>query len=114
MSEKNLRMLYVLYPDIKTARTAVKRLIRNQLIVCGNIIQAVESMFVWKGKCETSKECIVLIKTNVMKLKYVKKDLIANHPYETPCVIEIDLKGVNRSYALYLAENLKHTAAKTK
>ena len=52
------------FPDAATARKAVRALVEERLIACGNLIPGVESIYEWKGVVETSAEVTVIAKTS--------------------------------------------------
>lgn len=99
-------MIYVVFPNKIEAKKAVATLLKEKLIVCGNIIPSVESVYTWKGKLESSKECIALLKTSLKHAKQVQKKLLKIHSYETPFMARIDLEDVNSGYARFMMENL--------
>lgn len=113
MSDK-LCLLYVLYPNKKTAQANIKKLLVDRLIVCANIIRDIESVYRWQDRIEKSKETIVIFKTTSNKINRARKVIIDEHPYKVPFVGELNLRSVNKAYALYASKQLKHTAAKLK
>ena len=101
-------LLYVLYPkeDIQNIHFQIKSLLKKKWIVCANILPPLNSFYLWKNKqgkeeiCN-EKEVMVFFKTGANKMKDVKKYLVSKHPYDIPCVVELNA-DVNQEYLGYL------------
>ena len=85
-------------PGIKKARTLAGLLVSRRLAACVQIIPGLESHYCWRGKKETSKEILLLIKTRSSNYKKLEKTLLENHPYEVPEIICLPITKGSRSY----------------
>ncbi len=79
--------IYVTFPGKKSARKVIEKLLSKGLIACANVYKA-ESHYIWKNRVEQQKECIAFLKTNKKHWKKIKKSILKNHPYETPCILK--------------------------
>jgi periplasmic divalent cation tolerance protein len=77
------------FPDAETARTAVRTLVTERLVACGNIIPGIESVYEWKGALETGAEVMAVCKTTVESASAAQSRLRALHPYEVPEILQI-------------------------
>src|SRR4051812_8128380 len=98
MKPANFRIALVTAPDLKTARRLARAALDARLIACANIIPRVESHYRWQGKIERGTEVLMILKTTTKCLAKLEKLIIANHPYDTPEFVVIDLRGGNRRY----------------
>ena len=87
------------FPGADTARKAVRLLVEERLIACGNLITGVESIYEWKGNIETANEVTVIAKTSAARADEALVRLRALHPYELP---EILLVPVTTGWPAYL------------
>ena len=87
------------FPGADTARKAVRLLVEEQLIACGNLITSVESIYRWKGAIEIANEVTVIAKTTAARADFAMARLRALHPYEVP---EILLVPVTAGWPPYL------------
>lgn len=101
MKTEKMCLIYVIFPNKAEAKKTSTQLIKEKLIVCGNIIPQVESVYTWKGKIQASKECIALLKTTLKKSAAVQKKVLELHSYETPFIAKIKLDEVNSNYLNY-------------
>jgi periplasmic divalent cation tolerance protein len=86
----NARLVISTFPDAATARQIGTQLVELQLATCVNLFPGeVESIYRWKGKIETGKEVVALIKTT--KYKELEEKLAKLHPYEVPEIIAIEI-----------------------
>jgi periplasmic divalent cation tolerance protein len=87
------------FPGAETARKAVRLLVEERLIACGNLISGVESIYEWKGEMETTHEVMVVAKTTATRADEAMARLRALHPYEVP---EVLLLPVTTGWPAYL------------
>ena len=61
----NTRYIVVLVTakDKKEAGKIAKGLLEAKLIACANIVEGVQSLFWWQGKIDSSKEVLLILKT---------------------------------------------------
>lgn len=94
--EKNMIIIYTTNPNLKEAKKIGKHLLEKGLIKCANYFP-IESEYWWKGKIENSKEIVSILKTKKENWKKVKDEVKKIHPYETPCIIKIEVEA-NKEY----------------
>ncbi|MFH0972520.1 MAG: divalent-cation tolerance protein CutA, partial [Patescibacteria group bacterium] len=92
-------------PDLKTAKKIVASLMQNRLVACGNFFP-IQSSYWWKGKIENSKEIVSIVKTKKKNWEKVKSEVIKLHPYETPCIIKLDVEA-NEDYESWVNNEVK-------
>jgi periplasmic divalent cation tolerance protein len=85
-------IIYVTNPDLKTAKRIASRLIKKRLIACANLFP-IESAYWWKGKIETSREVVSILKTGKSNWNKVKTAVEKLHPYETPCIMKLPVRA---------------------
>lgn len=95
------------FPDAETARKAVRALVEERLIACGNLIPGVESIYEWKGAIETSAEVMVVCKTTASRAEEAQARLRALHPYEVPEILRIPVGGGWPDYLAWVAEQCR-------
>ena len=91
------------FPDAETARKAVRTLVEERHIACGNIIPGVESIYEWKGTLETSLEVMVVCKTTVGSAPAAQARLRALHPCEVPEILQVPVSDGWPDYLAWVA-----------
>ncbi|OGX13925.1 MAG: hypothetical protein A2351_03305 [Omnitrophica bacterium RIFOXYB12_FULL_50_7] len=93
-------------PGIKRARILAGLLISRRLAACVQILPGLESHYRWRGKKETSKEVLLLIKTQVSNYKRLEKTLLENHPYEVPEIICLPITKGSKAYLDWISKEV--------
>lgn len=101
---KNLRYVYITTPSRAEAEQIGRMLVEKELAACVNIIPGMESIYRWKGRIETSQECVLIAKTtrrNMARLTHAVKQA---HSYEVPCVVALTVteQEGNEEYLTWL------------
>ena len=98
-------IIYITHPNMKEAKKVAEALLRDRLIACVNYFP-IESSYWWKGDIENAKEIVSIVKTRKGNWTKVKKAVEAIHPYETPCIMKLEVES-NPSYAKWITDETK-------
>jgi len=90
-------MVYVTAPDLATARSIARTVVRRRLAACANL-WPIESMYRWKGKLEETNEVVIVFKTRRALLEKLIAAVRANHPSEVPCIVSYPMGPALREY----------------
>ncbi len=95
------RLVLVTCPSLPEAR-------KISLAACVNIHSApIESIYRWKGKIETAREHLLLIKTTTRRLKSLEKEVFRLHSYETPEFLVLPISSGSKAYFRWLSDSCK-------
>jgi len=101
------RLVLVTCPSLPEARKISRSLIQKHLAACVNIHSSkLESIYRWKGKIETAREHLLLIKTTTRRLKALEKEVLRLHSYETPEFLVLPITSGSRPYLHWLSSSL--------
>lgn len=98
-------VVLVTAPDLKTARSLAKKVLKKRLAACANLIPKIESHYWWKNKIERGSEVLMVIKTTDSNLTRLEKLVVAEHPYDTPEFVVLPISRGSKKYLDWLAEN---------
>jgi periplasmic divalent cation tolerance protein len=96
------RVVLVTAPDLKTARRLARAALRERLAACANLIPGLESHYRWRGKIESSREVLLLFKTRAARVWDLEKLILAEHPYDTPKFVVLQLTAGTERYLAWL------------
>ena len=88
-------------PSIK--KKIINKLIVNKYAACVNVIEKVNSNYIWDNKIICDMEDILLIKTTKNKEKLVYKTIKELHNYDIPEISTINTSKVEKEYLKWLA-----------
>jgi periplasmic divalent cation tolerance protein len=96
------RVVLVTAPDLKTARNLARAALGQRLVACANLIPGLESHYWWRGKIESSREVLLLFKTRAGCLPKLEKLILAEHSYDTPEFVVLQLTAGTERYFAWL------------
>ena len=78
---------------------------KQRLAACVNILPgAVTSIYRWKGKVESARERLLLIKTSRKRLAKLQAAVERLHSYDVPEFIALPIAAGSRAYLAWLEE----------
>lgn len=98
-------IIYITHKNLKEAKKIVSHLMRKKLIACANFFP-IGSAYWWKGKIVSVKEMVSIVKTRKENWKKVHDEVKKIHPYETPCIMKIEVEA-NQDYADWINKETK-------
>ena len=103
---KNIKFFYITAPNKKEAERIAKKLLDKKLIACANVINNVNSYFVWNNKVQNSKEIIIFGKTISKNQKKIIQIVKSLHSYSVPCIIFFDIKNGNKDFLKWIEQSV--------
>ena len=88
------------------ARRIAHQLVERRLAACVNLIPQVESIYRWKGKVETGREWLLIIKTTVAQFSAVREAIRELHSYDVPECIVFTIEDGSEEYLDWLASSV--------
>ena len=101
-----MKLVYITVPDKILATEIAKILVQEKLAACVNIIDMMESYYIWEGELTNSQEVLILAKTTKEMLQSLIKRVKILHPYECPCIIATDIAGGNTDFLKWIEDSL--------
>ncbi|HEU5396989.1 MAG TPA: divalent-cation tolerance protein CutA [Verrucomicrobiae bacterium] len=95
-------IVLVTAPDLKVARRLAKAALAERLIACANLVPSVESHYRWRGKIESAREILLLMKCTRANLRKLEALVLALHPYDTPEFLVLPLTAGSQKYLAWL------------
>ena len=105
MKTTKFKLILVTTPDLKAARRLVRSALEARLIACANLVPKIESHYRRQGKLERSAEVLMVMKTTQARVAALEQLIVAQHPYDTPEFVVLNLAGGAKKYLAWLAEN---------
>ena len=94
--------------NTREARRIARAVVDSRLAACVNVLPgSVTSVYRWKGKVETAKERLLLVKTSRKCLAKLQAKVEQIHSYGVPEFIALPIATGSRDYLSWLGENLK-------
>ncbi len=89
------------------AQRITKLLLEQRKVACINIVSGVDSRFWWKGKVDSARESLLVIKTRASVFQKVMKLVKTIHSYEVPEIIALPIIDGNDDYLKWIDAEVK-------
>jgi len=109
-SSGSLSLMYVMVPDMETAKKLAKPLIQKKQAACVNIIPQVTSVYEWEGQIEESSELVMLIKTATHRVDEISTFIRENHPYDVAAALSIKIDNGNPPFLDWITKTVNSPA----
>ena len=101
------RLVLVTCASGAEARRIARAVVEERLAACVNILPgAVASIYLWKGKVESARERLLLIKTSRKRLAKLQAAVKRLHSYEVHEFIALPIAAGSRAYLSWLEQSL--------
>ncbi len=106
---KNLQLIIITcnIPNKNITNLIIKNILNKKLASCINIINNVESYYLWKNKLKQNKEIKIIIKTFLYLEKEIIKIIKKLHTYKIPEIITLKSTNINKKYLNWMKEQIK-------
>lgn len=82
--------VYITTPNVEEAERIGRILVEERLAACVNIFP-IRSIYRWKGKIETSREAVIIVKTRKRLFGKLVRRVREIHSYEVPCIVGFNI-----------------------
>jgi periplasmic divalent cation tolerance protein len=100
-----MRIALVTCPTLGLARKIARAVVQKRLAACVNVaLSPLESFYTWKGKLESAREHLLLIKTTTARLPQLQREVKRLHTYDVPEFIAVPITEGSAEYLSWLSE----------
>lgn len=97
-------LVYVTARDRISAEHLARAAVAQTLAACVNILPGMRSVYRWKGAIEEADEVVLVFKTTGCKVTALQQFIDAEHPYDMPCALVIEVADGLPGYLQWMAE----------
>jgi periplasmic divalent cation tolerance protein len=92
----------------REAKKIARAVVAKRLAACANILSGrVESVYRWKGKVESAREALMVIKSSRKRFPALEQEIRRLHSYEVPEIIALSIGRGSRGYLEWIAESVR-------
>jgi periplasmic divalent cation tolerance protein len=92
----------------KEARKIARALVEQRIAACANLVTApVQSIYRWKGKVESAKEFLLIIKTTQSRFAKLTAAVKRLHTYAVPEIIALPIARGATAYLAWISDSVK-------
>lgn len=101
-------LIYVTTSGLSESKKIAKKLLKDKLVACVNIIPSIESLYLWKGEIEGDSESLFIAKTRSELVDQVISKVVEIHSYDIPCILQIEVKKGSPDYLEWMETELSY------
>lgn len=91
----------------KESLSIAEALVKDKAAACVNIIGKIESVFWWEGRIDHSREVLLAIKSQKLKLNRIIKIVRSLHSYKVPEIIAMPIAAGYKPYLDWINDSLR-------
>ena len=100
-------VVFITAPTKREAKKIANVLIKNKMAACVNITDKIDSLFWWKGKINSLKEVLLIVKSKKEKLPQIIKFVKSAHSYSVPEIISLSIGAGLPAYLRWIDDSLR-------
>jgi periplasmic divalent cation tolerance protein len=98
--------IYMTAGDKEEARDIGRHLVESRLAACVNILDSMNSMYVWQGEFQDDTEAVMIAKTTEAMAPKLIAAVKARHSYDCPCIVALPIEGGNPDFIKWIADQV--------
>jgi len=107
------RVVLVTCSSAREAKRIGRALVEARLAACANIFSApVLSIYRWKGKVESARESLLILKTTKRKFLELQSAVERIHSYEVPEIVALPIAEGSEAYLRWIKDSTSKTGRK--
>jgi periplasmic divalent cation tolerance protein len=99
--------IFVTTSSAGESKRIIDGVLKDRLAACVNEVPGVRSRYWWKGKIESGRERLLIIKTSRAKAPALVRRVKALHSYSVPEVIVLPIVAGNPAYLRWIQDSLR-------
>jgi periplasmic divalent cation tolerance protein len=108
VKKTEFRVVLVTCANLAEAKRIAGAVVRQRLAACVNIITThIESIYRWKGKIETAKEYLLVMKSVEKCLPELQRLVQELHSYDLPEFIVLPIVQGSKEYLNWISDSVK-------
>jgi periplasmic divalent cation tolerance protein len=89
------------------SRRIARKLVEGKRAACVNILSApVESIYRWRGKVESAREFLLVIKTKKKEFAGLQRAILELHSYDVPEILALPIAAGSPDYLQWMEESV--------
>jgi len=101
-----VNFIYMTAGSKDEARKIGKELVVARLAACVNILDNMNSFYMWQGEIQDDTEVVIIAKTTEDRVPALIEKVKALHSYDCPCIVTVAVSGGNQAFLDWIVEEV--------
>lgn len=102
-----INFVYMTAGSKDEARNIGKELVSSKLAACVNILDNMNSFYMWDGELQDDNEVVLIAKTTQDRVPDLVQKVKALHSYDCPCIVSLPLIDGNQAFLDWIVEQVR-------
>ena len=98
-----VNFIYMTVGSKEEARKIGRALVSDRLAACVNILDNMNSFYLWDGKIQDDTEVVMIAKTSENRIADLIKKVESLHSYDCPCIVSFPITGGHQPFLEWVA-----------
>ena len=103
----NIKFIYMTAGSKDEAKKIGSELVISKLAACVNILENMNSIYMWQGKVQDDREVVMIAKTTEACVPELVEKVISLHSYDCPCIVSLPVSNGNQAFLEWIAGEVK-------
>ncbi len=108
LTSKNIILITCNIPNEKILNNIKNILLKKKLVSCINVINNINSFYLWKNKIKNKIEIKIILKSFSHFRNKIIKIIKKIHPYKIPEILIFKINKINKEYLIWMKKTLKN------
>ena len=102
-----INFVYMTAGSKDEARNIGKELVSSKLAACVNILDNMNSFYMWDGELQDDNEVVMIAKTTQDRVPDLVQKVKALHSYDCPCIVSLPVTDGNQAFLDWIVEQVR-------
>lgn len=102
-----INFIYMTVGSKEEARKIGEALVTARLAACVNILDQMNSFYMWDGALQDDTEVVMIAKTTEDRVPDLVKTVKSLHSYDCPCIVSLPVAGGHQPFLDWIAAEVK-------
>lgn len=106
-----INFIYMTVGNKDEAKKIGKELVASKLAACVNILDNMNSFYLWDGEMQEDTEVVMVAKTTEDRIPDLVEKVKSMHSYDCPCIVSLPVSGGHQPFLDWIGEQVKKQPA---
>ena len=102
-----VNFIYMTAGNKAEAKKIGKELVASRLAACVNILDNMNSVYMWEGEIQDDSEVVLIAKTTQARVPELVEKVKSIHSYDCPCIVSLPVLDGHKPFLDWVAGEVK-------
>ena len=103
----DISFIYMTAGDIAEAKKIAGELVASRLAACVNILDNMNSVYMWQGELQENSEVVLIAKTTRARVPQLVEKVKSLHSYDCPCIVSLPVLDGHQPFLEWIEAQVK-------